>query len=187
MLQPVEQNHRRENSPAPLRPACDKWRPGLVAPIGDRLARADPSGQEKWPLNPESGADPQRGELIAERRHRRWQNRALPTLPLVIATPIVFSCRLSAPCSHRPELLPGCPPPRHQCDLARDPTHHRADTYLGALWQVPLPDHRWLRPARDRKSTRLNSSHVAISYAVFCLQKKKNYKSVLDRNEYEDN
>src|SRR5690625_6124306 len=25
---------------------------------------------------------------------------------------------------------------------------------------------------RDRKSTRLNSSHVAISYAVFCLQKK---------------
>src|SRR5439155_4734148 len=26
----------------------------------------------------------------------------------------------------------------------------------------------------DRKSTRLNSSHVAISYGVFCLQKKKN-------------
>src|SRR5690625_7096383 len=29
---------------------------------------------------------------------------------------------------------------------------------------------RWLQ---DRKSTRLNSSHVAISYAVFCLKKKK--------------
>src|SRR6266704_100247 len=29
-------------------------------------------------------------------------------------------------------------------------------------------------PARDRKSTRLNSSHVSISYAVFCL-KNKNY------------
>src|SRR5690625_6974257 len=28
-------------------------------------------------------------------------------------------------------------------------------------------------PKRDRKSTRLNSSHVAISYAVFCLKKKK--------------
>src|SRR5207249_11959940 len=28
-------------------------------------------------------------------------------------------------------------------------------------------------PARDRKSTRLNSSHVSISYAVFCLKKKK--------------
>src|SRR5207253_11182025 len=29
-------------------------------------------------------------------------------------------------------------------------------------------------PALDRKSTRLNSSHVAISYAVFCLKKKIN-------------
>src|SRR3989442_4210767 len=29
------------------------------------------------------------------------------------------------------------------------------------------------RPDRDRKSTRLNSSHVRISYAVFCLKKKK--------------
>src|SRR5690625_6286372 len=28
----------------------------------------------------------------------------------------------------------------------------------------------------DRKSTRLNSSHVAISYAVFCLKKKKNHQ-----------
>src|SRR5258705_3273666 len=30
------------------------------------------------------------------------------------------------------------------------------------------------RPGRDRKSTRLNSSHLGISYAVFCLKKKKN-------------
>src|SRR5207253_10548542 len=30
----------------------------------------------------------------------------------------------------------------------------------------------------DRKSTRLNSSHVAISYAVFCLKKKKKYKKL---------
>src|SRR5207302_10827767 len=30
----------------------------------------------------------------------------------------------------------------------------------------------------DRKSTRLNSSHVKISYAVFCLKKKKNKKNV---------
>src|SRR3712207_7445413 len=29
------------------------------------------------------------------------------------------------------------------------------------------------REARDRKSTRLNSSHANISYAVFCLKKKK--------------
>src|SRR5256885_16963971 len=30
---------------------------------------------------------------------------------------------------------------------------------------------------RDRKSTRLNSSHLVISYAVFCLKKKKHRKS----------
>src|SRR2546426_3881821 len=30
------------------------------------------------------------------------------------------------------------------------------------------------RLRRDRKSTRLNSSHLVISYAVFCLKKKKN-------------
>src|SRR5947199_6694730 len=29
-----------------------------------------------------------------------------------------------------------------------------------------------LRPGQDRKSTRLNSSHLGISYAVFCLKKK---------------
>src|SRR5256885_10397073 len=35
---------------------------------------------------------------------------------------------------------------------------------------------RWAshkKPNRDRKSTRLNSSHLVISYAVFCLKKKK--------------
>src|SRR5690606_40605752 len=36
---------------------------------------------------------------------------------------------------------------------------------------VRLPDERC--GGRDRKSTRLNSSHVKISYAVFCLKKKK--------------
>src|SRR5437763_9925943 len=33
------------------------------------------------------------------------------------------------------------------------------------------------RPAGDRKSTRLNSSHRCISYAVFCLKKKTNHTS----------
>src|SRR5439155_11677466 len=44
------------------------------------------------------------------------------------------------------------------------PGHTRADrNHLG-----PLPSKK-----KDRKSTRLNSSHVAISYAVVCLKKKK--------------
>src|SRR5437870_11429397 len=36
-----------------------------------------------------------------------------------------------------------------------------------------LPERLLEHRQRDRKSTRLNSSHVAISYAVFCLKKKK--------------
>src|SRR5688572_32422311 len=34
---------------------------------------------------------------------------------------------------------------------------------------------------RDRKSTRLNSSHSQISYAVFCLKKKKKYRTEYSR------
>src|SRR5438045_4927772 len=35
---------------------------------------------------------------------------------------------------------------------------------------------------RDRKSTRLNSSHLGISYAVFCLKKKKKTKTLQNKN-----
>src|SRR2546427_8389098 len=50
---------------------------------------------------------------------------------------------------------------------------------LAALWMVPCATHNQLarKPQfkwnSDRKSTRLNSSHSQISYAVFCLKKKK--------------
>src|SRR5256885_4028910 len=40
---------------------------------------------------------------------------------------------------------------------------------------------RSIRRATDRKSTRLNSSHLVISYAVFCLKKKK--KQILYNGE----
>src|SRR2546426_2141273 len=44
------------------------------------------------------------------------------------------------------------------------------------FWPLMLRAHCALKnwsAARDRKSTRLNSSHLVISYAVFCLKKKK--------------
>src|SRR5437899_3822032 len=74
--------------------------------------------------------------------------------------------------------------PRYQ-ELMRE--HH----YLGhlpkigeTLWYVASWREQWVAllsfsasalkcAARDRKSTRLNSSHLGISYAVFCLKKKK--------------
>src|SRR5256885_12089261 len=39
-------------------------------------------------------------------------------------------------------------------------------------------------PALDRKSTRLNSSHLVISYAVFCLKKKNQSVSLQPVTEY---
>src|SRR5690625_7056021 len=43
-------------------------------------------------------------------------------------------------------------------------------------YQIPFPNEDLKPKIRDRKSTRLNSSHVASSYAVFCLKKKKKYR-----------
>src|SRR5438132_5335589 len=42
--------------------------------------------------------------------------------------------------------------------------------------RASTPGLGWPPFARDRKSTRLNSSHTVISYAVFCLKKKKQAK-----------
>src|SRR5437660_7188120 len=41
-----------------------------------------------------------------------------------------------------------------------------------SVWVGRPSTRRRAKPFSDRKSTRLNSSHVAISYAVFCLKKK---------------
>src|SRR3712207_7249449 len=43
---------------------------------------------------------------------------------------------------------------------------------------LPRRQPRTRRHTRDRKSTRLNSSHANISYAVFCLKKKKSILSL---------
>src|SRR5690606_40595343 len=65
-------------------------------------------------------------------------------------------------------------------DDDRLPEHHPAedvaDRAVGRaphLLQAELRHPGLVRGDRDRKSTRLNSSHVKISYAVFCLKKKK--------------
>src|SRR5207248_10676716 len=111
----------------------------------------------------------------------------------------LLSLRSLSPCE------PLYPPPssfflyasRHHGDLRSFPTRRSSD--LGgdsrrldrqdAAWAALARDGRGARshahrqPARlagqveDRKSTRLNSSHRTISYAVFCLKKKKQYEN----------
>src|SRR6266540_4816627 len=73
----------------------------------------------------------------------------------------------------------------HRRDLVDDPARDRLEQVVGQARPVSRhrvlrrhrPDHDRVRVrplvALDRKSTRLNSSHITISYAVFCLKKKK--------------
>src|SRR2546427_2034212 len=76
--------------------------------------------------------------------------------------------------SHCRIAMPEAAPPQS--------VRQRARTWQSPALQPRLPRGRgsppsavaWPRPrGRDRKSTRLNSSHSQISYAVFCLKKKK--------------
>src|SRR5699024_11309878 len=63
-------------------------------------------------------------------------------------------------------------PPSRICPPRIRPLAGNRPRTARAVVVLPEPD----SPTRatDRKSTRLNSSHVSISYAVFCLKKKKN-------------
>src|SRR5690349_22946084 len=63
------------------------------------------------------------------------------------------------------DALPILRPARDEPQQRADVEQQDHDEDPDALRQVPHPG--------DRKSTRLNSSHVEISYAVFCLKKKK--------------
>src|SRR3712207_8613813 len=55
--------------------------------------------------------------------------------------------------------------PHHRCRATRSAASRKRGTWVAAS------SHSF---RRDRKSTRLNSSHANISYAVFCLKKKRN-------------
>src|SRR3712207_8897526 len=64
-----------------------------------------------------------------------------------------------------------------RCGLARDhllvePERHARDGLQLEVEELPLDQAEagFVQPAQDRKSTRLNSSHANISYAVFCLK-----------------
>src|SRR5690606_40915371 len=72
----------------------------------------------------------------------------------------------------------GHTPEKHRAPAARQSRRPDGGLYFPGRRQRPHPDrdgvqeadHR--RKGRDRKSTRLNSSHVKSSYAVFCVKKK---------------
>src|SRR2546430_3036986 len=72
--------------------------------------------------------------------------------------------------------------------IALDPNYLRVYGHLGYAYESHkmFPEAITTYKKGDRKSTRLNSSHSQISYAVFCLKKKKKKKiEVYDMNHNE--
>src|SRR5438128_8441237 len=65
---------------------------------------------------------------------------------------------------------------RTVADQARRPDEARRESRADAARALLVPLGRGV-DVEDRKSTRLNSSHGSISYAVFCLKKKKRNKT----------
>src|SRR5205085_12406837 len=85
------------------------------------------------------------------------------TLSLHDALPIWFAAFLAI--SRRCERSA-----RNLASIAADPLPFRCELHRTAPAAFPYPRRG---RSQDRKSTRLNSSHSQISYAVFCLKKKK--------------
>src|SRR5258708_26797487 len=71
-----------------------------------------------------------------------------------------------------------------KCSMDKSGTFHPVseDCVLLDIIRPADLDRRRVDLAGDRKSTRLNSSHQIISYAVFCLKKKKKYKRQLNQD-----
>src|SRR5438045_6093071 len=59
----------------------------------------------------------------------------------------------------------------------KEMAYHRGGSVKPSLVIATWAGYKKAGPLLDRKSTRLNSSHLGISYAVFCLKKKKNKQS----------
>src|SRR5256885_7277821 len=78
---------------------------------------------------------------------------------------------------------PGRPvqPPRHRAQEIRRIAHHACRDEAGQGHDAARGQPAFVLLAamvvEDRKSTRLNSSHLVISYAVFCLKKKKSCRA----------
>src|SRR5690606_41371007 len=98
--------------------------------------------------------------------------RSIPSLALHDALPISASLRQPAahPLMARPPIPPGTPASARPIQIPRLQDRRTLARYPAVLRSLRSPVRQAVRLIQDRKSTRLNSSHVKISYAVFCLK-----------------
>src|SRR3989454_1680589 len=108
--------------------------------------------------------DPPSGRRGTRRRSLRLPPETPPTAGGHAAPPVVLPLQRGGP----PAAVGGPGPIRDRPDAPFHSRHVRPHDHLGCR-PGGIPDGR----EEDRKSTRLNSSHLVISYAVFCLKKKK--------------
>src|SRR5262245_62711807 len=101
-------------------------------------------------------AIPRAMEFVAPSPLRRWL-RELPLLPLLILVPFVLAATFA------PFIAPYDPTEPISGAKMFEPPFWMDGGSTTALLGTDF---------QDRKSTRLNSSHLGISYAVFCLKKK---------------
>src|SRR5256885_12271495 len=102
-------------------------------------------------------------------RHRPRAAMALPSCATGSSLPS-GTASASATAYTMPPVLRACDRSQNQAPPGKSPSQLQPKRMTSRVLPVP-PIPR--TDTRDRKSTRLNSSHLVISYAVFCLKKKK--------------
>src|SRR5690625_5318507 len=121
---------------------------------------ARPRGNGKWQLEVDLGSytDPKTGKV---KRHRKFKTITAKNQSEADTKLAKFVVELTSGEYHEPKKI-------NFVDFVNE--HWLSKCATKRLSHTTLE-------TQDRKSTRLNSSHVAISYAVFCLKKKTNIKS----------
>src|SRR5690242_6748973 len=127
--------------------------------------RVDPKALYYFRYTPLEMIPPRVGAKIHIRQPTILMAVVVPVHPVEIIQITVELVRAGAG-DRRPDGLPSV-----RC-VRTEHWHHPEAEPLGFGDQAPKPGLA-SHPSGDRKSTRLNSSHMSSSYAVFCLKKKK--------------
>src|SRR5699024_12443809 len=99
------------------------------------------------------------------------RHHAPPSFPTRRSSDLHELAAFSAELARRPQIVLG-----NKCDIAAPEQVEAFRAFIEEQGLTFLPISAATRQGiEDRKSTRLNSSHVSISYAVFCLKKKKKH------------
>src|SRR6266403_1072621 len=139
-----------------------------VCPVCKSSERVSPRAVAALPVAP-LAASPDSGAQLEDERERflrELKSQAFATHTQINAA-ATFRCVLEQ--NHTGDFEPAA-----VCHTCYGEMRQQADRLEAALHMDVKEAAQIVYAAVDRKSTRLNSSHVEISYAVFCLKKKKN-------------